>query len=207
MAEIDNTLKFCNAALVRASVSVLSDFESAKGLNVKALFDAFQDEVLALAFWRFNTGTRQLVALSETPEVRWGYQFQLPADRLDYPKAVYDSATASYPTGEYELGEDRLYGDFEACWVWYQRRPSHPGHWGVSMRAFAIVAFAARLALALNEDHSRYRTLTIEAYGSLDVGALEGLLGIAIQKEALASPPEQAMPDGGPLLAARNGAW
>lgn len=207
MAGIDSELEFCNAALARASVSVISSFEGGKGPEAKAIYDVFEKDVLALAFWRCNTGTRQLVRLTASPDVRWDYQFQLPEDRLDYPRAVYDSATTDFPTGDYELGEDRLYGNFEECWVWYQRRLASPAHWSVSLRSAAVVALAAQYALTFNEDRSRFQTLMVEAYGSLDASRLGGRFGLAIQKEALSAPPEQAMPDGGPLLAARMGGW
>tara|TARA_R110002073_G_scaffold76548_5_gene185842 strand:- start:2382 stop:3017 length:636 start_codon:yes stop_codon:yes gene_type:complete len=200
-------LDFANWALSKGCKSAAIAAFSGGDLEeqVNAIYWTHTEALLATALWRFNTNTIQLTRLSATPVSKWDYKYALPSDRITDPIAIFDDADAAFAHQDFEIFEDELHCDDETCFVHYQRRPSSPRRWTPVFRDFALTSLAAELALQIVEDRSRYETFKIEAYGSLRPGGLGGKLLIAVQREALSAPPVSALPDGGPLVRARQG--
>ncbi|MEP3072821.1 hypothetical protein [Maricaulis sp.] len=173
--------------------------------KVAAAYWPLTDAALTLTTWRFNTVTRKLSQLASPPPSRWAYRYTLPGDRLGEPYAIFFDQDKTAGTQNFEIFEDELWCDEPIAFALYQRRPTSPGKWSPIFRDFVMTDLAAVLALDINQDRSRYQTLKIEAYGSLDANAFGGKLALAVQREAMTLPPVQALPDGGPLVRARLG--
>lgn len=206
-ATVLTDIQFANQALWRAGIAnTIADFTGGDlEEKVAASYWPLTSAALTLTQWRFNTVTVQLSRLASSPPSRWTYRYSLPADRLGEPMAVYDDATVNYGHQSFEIFEDELWCDDETVFIVYQRRPSSPGKWSPVFRQFVLTDLAAALALDVQQDRSRYETLKIEAWGSLDPSRFGGLLALAVGREAMTTPPEPILPDGGPLVRALLG--
>lgn len=178
---------------------------SARNETAGAIYGTLVPALLIRGQWQFNTATVRLSRLTAAPLSRWAYAFDLPADRLGNPLAVYFDKTARSGETRYEYFEGQLWCDAEEAYVTYQRAPNSPASWDPLFRDFATYALAAEYALDIGEDRSRYETLKIAAYGSLDESRIGGKLALALAREMVTTPPPVLMSHGGPLLAARHG--
>lgn len=175
--------------------------------RVSALYWQHTRELLTLIAWDFTIHTAQLSRLAEAPPAKWAYAFALPADRLDTPFALYDSAAADDALGEFEVFGDQVRANVDTLFATYARRPKSPAHWGSAFTGFARTSLAAEFAMSLFEDASKYERLKMHAWGSLAPIEPGGLLLQAQLRHAASLPHEQFVPNGGPLIAARSGSW
>jgi hypothetical protein len=201
-------LDFANRALSKgckmAAIGAFSGGDIEEMVN--AIYWDHTEACLSAALWRFNTNVIRLTRLSATPLAKWDYKFELPSDRITEPLVVMDAANADYGHQDFEIFEGELHCDDEKAFIHYQRRPSSPGRWSALFRDFCLTSLAAEFALQITEDRSRYETLKFEAWGSIShPEQLGGKLALAVFREAYASPPIVALPEGGPLVAARRG--
>lgn len=204
MAALDATdVQLASQANVLASGAVLTDFDEDE--RIAPLYRTHVDALLSISPWRFTVHSRALTRLADAPAAKWAHAFQLPADRLDMPYAVYEGVGARYPTDDFEVFEDQLRSDAPEVVITYPRRPSAPEKWGPLFRDFVKTSLAAELALSLYNDRSRYETLKVHAWGSLNPREPAGLFLMALQRHSASLPAMRINAGGGDLLIAHMG--
>lgn len=85
---------FCNQALNLIGAGVIASFEegSDKSLTCALQYERVVTTLLTMTPWSFCKKKRRLSRLSKEPVNGYEYQYQLPADALSGPYAVYNSS-------------------------------------------------------------------------------------------------------------------
>lgn len=176
-----------NRALLRIGAEPLVT-EADPGAPVHlAVYDSVLERFGAHS-WSFFKVTRKLARLSATPDALWTYAFQLPADRIGAPRAIYPSAdTARQPTTNYDLIGDQLLTDFPDIWATTLRLVGYE-RWPGDFREAFITALMAELALSVREDRALHDRLYAKAFGTPQQMGMGGLFGAALDNDSQAIP-------------------
>lgn len=105
-------------ALVRIGAEPISSFTEG-GASGQAAANLYEPTIRALLTehrWRFAAGKRQLARLVSAPLNEYSYAYQLPSDMLLMYRV--------YPSGNYEIFEDKLYTNATSVEIDYLFRPS-----------------------------------------------------------------------------------
>lgn len=171
----------------------------------------YADEVewlMAVYPWRFTQKRAQLVEnVGAQPPMEWSRAFDLPADRIAPPKAVFnsnDKTAASRPVTDWEIEGDVIFTNDLALWIEYQfaaAEASWPGYF----TKVAARAMAAAMAIPVTDQRGDYERFMIEAFGSPVEKGRGGLLGQAMGLESRMTPTQGFLHRPDPLTAARFG--
>jgi len=194
----------CNRALVRIGEAPLQS-EVADGAEaVLLLYDSAVETALGLGDFSFATAIRQLNRDATKPPGRWTYRFQLPAESLEGPKAIYDDETASQPFTAWELYDDGIYTDAETLWAKVRIAPS-PQIWTPLFTEGVVVYLASLLAGSMKENMDAAGALYAQAMGDPRVPGDMGLIGRARARDTASQPSGRLMTTtASPLIAARR---
>jgi hypothetical protein len=123
MAAGDSGLSICSDALLMLGAKPISSFtEGTDGASVcDRLYPDIRDQALMVYPWTFSFKKVQLARLVTTPTNEYKYEYQMPADRLGAPRAVYasDKVRANI-TFDYRIMGAKLLSNQEKIYVDYQ---------------------------------------------------------------------------------------
>ncbi len=152
-------------ALVRIGQQPVKTDKGERAEQVALIWDAVYEDLASEYSWTFATRTRPLARLTAPPDQHWEYAFQLPADRVGPPIAVYDTDDKdARPFKIWDLQGDRLLANKDALWATFTIDPE-PLHWPGYFREIAVLLAAAEYALSEREDavlRDRLRTSVFE---------------------------------------------
>lgn len=201
-------IKIVSAALALLGVGPIQSFEEGTpAANSAALiWPVVKSQCLYCHPWRFTFKKRKLARLNETPVNEWTYAFQLPADSITMPRAVFTSGNVGAPkTTDFEIYEGKLLSDYDEIWIDYQFEPAAEV-WPEDFANLAVHALAAMLAIPMTGDKSRAEMFNEKAWGLPGEYGMGGLFAVARRTDSFGLAPRSLLEDGGPLLAARRGA-
>lgn len=152
--------------------------------------------------WQFASGVVELAqVVGVTPVAHWLHLYELPADRMDQPRAVYFDSARRVPTTDYEVIGDRLAANAAAVWVRYQRYVPR-ALWPRTFASLVDAATRAEVAQALGKS-TLARALHDDVYGPPSMMGEGGLLGQAKNADAQTQPSPAIAEGRSPLIEAR----
>lgn len=196
-------IQLIDRALLRIGADPLGD-ESAPGAETHiATYQDVVEDLLTRHTWHFNTQVRQLNRLQAQPDQHWAYAYELPAEMLGSPRAVYNRPDWARPFTDYELFEDRqLRTNAEAIWLKFQKA-TPPVYWPGYFRSLVVLVLMAEFALAVREDRVLRSTLLEEAFGPPQMQGHGGKLAEARALNDMASPSPVLSEGESPLIDVR----
>ncbi len=175
-----------NRALLRIGADPLISEADAGAPVHLAVYDSVLERFGAHS-WSFFKVTRKLVRLSAAPVALWSYAFQLPADRIGPPRAVYAASGSRQPTTDYDLIGEQLLADHDEIWATTLRLVGYE-RWPGDFREAFITALMAELALSVREDRALHDRLYAKAFGTPQQNGMGGLYGAALDNDSQAIP-------------------
>ena len=182
-------LDIVNAACARIGAEPLQDWDGDEG---QAAHLSYQDVVqfnLAQTPFSFAIEPVQLSLIDgATALTGYAHVFDVPGEWLEPPIYLTDDITDPQRVySRYRLVRRQVHAADNPLWAFRKFTPS-PKDWSAPFRSATICAIAARLAMALASDRAMYDLLETEAYGTPSEMKRGGLLGVAIQRDAFATP-------------------
>lgn len=123
MAAGDSAVSICSDALIMLGAKPISSFtEGTDEASVcDRLYPDIRDQAIAVYPWSFSFKKVQLARLVTTPTNEYKYEYQMPSDRINAPRAVYNSASVgTYPIVNYRIMGDKILTNEESIYVDYQ---------------------------------------------------------------------------------------
>lgn len=123
MAAGDTGVSICSDALILLGAKAISSFNDGtdEANACDRLYPDIRDSTLAMYPWKFSMKKTQLARLITAPTSAWLYAFQLPGDRLAYPRAVRQSALPNTPIEkDWEIQGDQLLTNIDTVFIDYQ---------------------------------------------------------------------------------------
>jgi hypothetical protein len=123
MAAGDTGITICSDALIMLGAKAITSFNDGtdESSACDRLYPDIRDSTLVVYPWTFNTKKIQLAQLVTAPTSVWRYQYQLPGDRLNNPRAVYNSSSQGSPVQkEWEIQGDALLTNLTSVYIDYQ---------------------------------------------------------------------------------------
>lgn len=195
-----------NNALVRLGAAPIQS-ETLTGTDAYVMiYDTVIGALVSRYPWSFQTKFAQLGRLLTPPLSQWQYGYQLPADLLGTPRAVY----ASVPTGggwpelpvtAFEIMGDTLFTNETQIWLRYTFALS-PARWPGYFTELAVMALAAEYAISVREDAALRNSIRTDVYGSSREQGEGGMLAEAKAIDA-SSQPSRTLSVVNPLTAGR----
>lgn len=158
---------------------------------------------LSVHRWTFFEKTARLVQLAEPPPRQWAYAYQLPAERIGGPLAVYESGSGGVPSHAWDLYGDQLHADMPECW-WTGRVLRDPAYWPGDFAQGFELALMSALALSVREDAPLARVLREQAFGSLAENGLGGVVGGAFRRDQASRPSRRIGGGANPFVDVRG---
>jgi hypothetical protein len=123
MAAGDSALSICSDALIMLGANPISSFT--EGTDEASICDSLypdvRDQALMVYPWTFSFKKTQLARLVTTPTNEFQYEYQLPADRLGSPRAVYNTnGLNQHPITSYRIIGNKLLTNQEVIFIDYQ---------------------------------------------------------------------------------------
>jgi hypothetical protein len=123
MAAGDTGITICSDALLMIGAKAITSFNDGTDESsiCDRLYPDIRDSLLVMYPWSFSTKKIQLSRLLTTPGSVWKYAYQLPGDRLNNPRAVFESASVGAPVRkDWEIQGDQLLTNLEYVYIDYQ---------------------------------------------------------------------------------------
>ncbi len=123
MAAGDSALSVCSNALIMLGANPISSFtEGTDEASIcDSLYPDIRDQALMIYPWTFSFKKTQLARLVTTPTNEFKYEYQLPADRLGSPRAVYNTnGLNQHPITSYRIIGNKLLTNQEVIFIDYQ---------------------------------------------------------------------------------------
>jgi hypothetical protein len=123
MAAGDSGVSICSDALLMLGAKPITSFtEGTDEASVcDRLYPDIRDQALMIYPWSFSFKKTQLARLVTTPTNEFKYEYQMPADRLGAPRAVYNSSGLNeVPIVAYRIMGSKLLTNEEIIYVDYQ---------------------------------------------------------------------------------------
>ena len=202
MAQTD--LDICVQALSRIGQTAIDSFKDGtpNSITCANTYPDFRLAMLNHYPWKFATAERQLTQLTGDPPLGFEFFYQLPAEALDAPEALY-SDTSKTRIKNYEIIGNKVKTNLPECFARFQVDVPE-NFWPPAYTIFVIEAYAAALAVPVTEEQSLANRLERSAWGDT---ALRngGLFAVAKRIDARRSTQRSMLEDGGPLIRARQG--
>lgn len=194
----------CNRALARIGEAALQSEAAEEAAPILALYDSAVAIGLSLGGCSFALAIRQLSRDALKPKGRWAYRFQLPAESLEGPRAIFDSEDATQPFNDWELMDDGVYTDAETIWAKVKVAPS-PQLWSPLFTEAITVYLASLLCSSMKENFDQAQVYYQQAMGDPRAPGDYGLFGRARAGDTAAQPSGRMMTTrSSPLIAARR---
>lgn len=123
MAAGDTGITICSDALLMIGAKAITSFNDGTDESsiCDRLYPDIRDSLLVMYPWSFSTKKIQLARLLTTPGSVWKYAYQLPGDRLNNPRAVFETASVGSPVRkDWEVQGDELLTNLESVFIDYQ---------------------------------------------------------------------------------------
>jgi hypothetical protein len=123
MAAGDTGITICSDALLMIGAKAITSFNDGTDESsiCDRLYPDIRDSLLVMYPWSFSTKKIQLAQLLTAPGSVWRYAYQLPGDRLNNPRAVYESSAIGSPVRkDWEIQGDQLLTNLESVFIDYQ---------------------------------------------------------------------------------------
>jgi len=123
MAAGDSALSVCSDALIMLGAKPIASFTEGtdEASTCDRLYSDIRDQALATYPWSFSFKKVQCAQLVTTPVSEYKYEYQLPSDRINSPRAVYAAnEVGATVRNEYKIMGDKLLTNYEEVWVDYQ---------------------------------------------------------------------------------------
>lgn len=123
MAAGDTGVSICSDALILLGAKAISSFNDGtdEANACDRLYPDIRDSTLVMYPWKFSIKKVQLAQLITAPNSAWTYAYQLPGDRLAYPRAVRETASPGVPLHkEWEIQGDQLLTNISTVFIDYQ---------------------------------------------------------------------------------------
>lgn len=123
MASGDTGITICSDALLMIGAKAITSFNDGTDESsiCDRLYPDIRDSLLVMYPWSFSTKKIQLAQLLTAPGSVWRYAYQLPGDRLNNPRAVYESSAIGSPVRkDWEIQGDQLLTNLESVYIDYQ---------------------------------------------------------------------------------------
>jgi hypothetical protein len=197
-------LDIVNAACARIGEDPVQtmDDETPQGQAVSLIYEDVVDFNLSLTPFSWAQEPRACSRLANpSPLIGWAYAFDVPGEYFGAPYRLRETAKGA-PLQDFELSGRQVHCDCQTLIADVRFRPE-PNHWSAPFRSGTITALAARLAFAFASDDKMLQILNAEAYGTPSENCRGGMMRIAINEDARATPPKAMRADLNPLTAAR----
>lgn len=187
----------CARALVMLGLKPINSLvgDDDKVVTCRTLYPMVRREVLGRYPWRHTIVKRRLNRLTDKPISEWLYAFQLPADRLAGPRAVFSSDERNAPTIKaYDVYQDHIYCNEPQIWIDYQANQNEskdPPY----VQTLMTYVMAARLAEPTTDDSSKAAHWETMAYGSPAEKQMGGYFETAKALDAQQRPSQQVSGD------------
>ena len=123
MAAGDTGISICSDALIMLGSKAISSFNDGtdESSSCDRLYPDIRDSALVMYPWSFATKKIKLARLVTTPTSVWRYEYQLPGDKLNNPRAVYASAyVGANAQKDWDIQGDRLLTNLQEVYIDYQ---------------------------------------------------------------------------------------
>ncbi len=193
-------VELINNALLRIGANPLQSDTAAGAEPFVEIFAGVMARLSAHP-WTFYKRTRRLVQLSLAPEILWTYAYQLPADRLGPPRALYADA-AGRPLTRFDVQGDQILCN--EAQLWAEIAIAYDAVlWPGDFRELVNVALMAEFALSVREDRGLHDRLYQKAFGSPGQNGMGGLLASTLENDAQATPATTVGGGENPLIDVR----
>lgn len=200
-------IDICNRAMTNTGMEPLESEEADGADTVINIYEASLDLLLSLYPWSFNRQLRQLSSQEEPPGAHWRYRFNLPADRVGPPTAIYTSKEDVDSNRTLRLfafdGDNGLLADHPVLWIRFPGRPS-PAFWPGYFRVLVQTVMERDLAIAGPVDKGLRDRKHQDAFGTPSEHMEGGLMGVARRRDAASTPAQELVSEGGDLIEARG---
>lgn len=176
-----------NRALMRiGAVPLVTELDPGAPVHL-AVYDSLLERFAAHP-WSFMKQTRRLLRLSAAPvPAHFAYAYQLPAELIGAPRAVYADETQRRPTTDYDIQSGVLLANATQVWLAFMA-VSGPERWPGDFREAFTTALMAELALSIREDRALHDRLYQKAFGTPQQMGQGGLFGAAAESDAQGTP-------------------
>ena len=201
----DSMVTLANRALSRLGQAPTFSLDSAdkRAAKIHMAWRDCLDRCFALHDWSWARRTTRLPRRAECPANGWAYGFDLPGDRIGDPLKVMHCPTGPHsPLRDFDIEGGVLYANVPDVWV-RLRVEVDPAFWDPGFRSAFVVAFAAFLAVPLQQDADLEAQLFATAFGTSAQGQAGGLFGRLISQNRAGSPVGSPLLRGDPLTDAR----
>lgn len=123
MAAGDTAISICSDALLLLGAKAITSFNDGTDESsiCDRLYPDIRDSTLVMYPWSFGIKKIALARLLTAPTSVWKYAYQLPGDKLNNPRAVYDTpAVGATPRKDWEIQGDQLLTNLDAVYIDYQ---------------------------------------------------------------------------------------
>lgn len=181
MARIDRI----NNALVRiGALPVLSDDIPAARPHVE-IHDAVLGR-LASQPLSFLRSTRRLVQRDGKPEGIWLYAYDMPAESMGPPRAVYYDLDLD-PLQEWDIEETRLLANKPQIWATITTL-ANVARWPGDFVELVNLGLMAEFALSVREDRALHDRIYQKAFGTPRENGMGGLFATVLENDAQGTP-------------------
>jgi len=203
---VKTDIDVCNAGLSKLGQFSIDGFDDTTDLAAicSRIYPIVRDSLLSRHEWRFATIMRQLARdADETPKVKYGYAYRLPADLIDGPNAVYEAGGRN-PVKDFQLVGQFIYTDLETVVIEYRARAAE-NIWPAWFEDLVVEATAAALAMPVTETLNKAQYHNQIAFGLPSDNGEGGLYSQARRLDSKSKVNKSFIPSsGGPLIEARG---
>ena len=159
----------CAQSLIKLGAQPIQSFDASegdKGRICANLYPNFRVWALTVHRWRFAMAKIQLQQEATTPVNEWQFQYTLPPDRAAPPAAVFrDVSVHSSPiTSGWEIFGEKLLTNEQMIFIDYHVNIPE-SNWPNYFEAFAVDAFAIRIAIPITDQVNARQAMVEDCYG------------------------------------------
>lgn len=186
----NSALSICSDALLMIGAAPISSFnDGSDGASIcDRLYPDLRDQALMAYPWSFSFKKTQLARLVTTPTNEYRYQYQMPADRLGAPRAVYNSSGLNqYPITEYRIMGANVLTNEEIIYVDYQYSlpESEMPVWFVQFLKYLM---AAHIAFPMTDQLDKAEYYKVMAVGTPGDNGRGGYMRTAMNIDGMNQP-------------------
>jgi hypothetical protein len=196
MAAGDTGVSICSDALLMLGSKAISSFNDGTDESsvCDRLYSDIRDSALVMYPWSFATKKIKLARLVTTPASVWRYEYQLPGDKLNNPRAVFASSNiGANPQKDWEIQGDKLLTNLTEVYIDYH---FSVGEYAMPQYFVQLLKYmlAWHLAMPITEQSDRAVYWQSVAVGDRNENGRGGFFRTATQIDGQ-SKPNQVLED------------
>lgn len=196
-------ISIASSALVLMGLKPISSFseDNDRSRTMSDQYSLIRDKVLGHYPWAITRKMAQLSRLAASPTAQWTYQFQLPADLISGPRALYTSSTAgAKPTNDFDIQGKVVLSEATTLYAYYQYRAPE-SLWPPHLVTLMTYALCADLADGLTDEQAKAQIWNVKAWGTASEDGKGGYSRQARALDGQDTPTEYIVES--PFIAAR----